>query len=186
MNSLKWDYQNKNCWRLTKLVGLSPEFVVGSALDMPFDDRNFDVATLIHVGMNLPDRLAVLRECFRVLKAGATLVWTEVTSAEGEPHYPLPWARDEAGSYVCPIETLLRNFVDANFEVLSVDDETDAHLELAKQMKASGAGPPKGQFQANEVVLGADFGERRANYIRGLADGALASKVIYGKKAGRS
>lgn len=170
--------------RLTRLEDAA-EFLEADAADMPFEAGTFDHAYCFYVGMNLPDGLAVLRECFRVLKPGATLIWTEVTSAEGEPHYPLPWARDEAGSHVGPIETLVRNFADANFEVLSVDDETDAHLELAEQMKASGASPPKGQFQANEVVLGPDFVERRANYIRGLADGALASTVIYGKKAGR-
>jgi len=162
------------------------DFFEADAADMPFEAGTFDHAYCFYVGMNLPDKLAVLRECYRVLKPGATLIWTEVTSTEGKPHYPLPWARDEAGSHVGPIETLVRNFADANFKVLSVDDETDAHLELAKQMKASGSSPTKGQFQANEVVLGPDFVERRANYIRSLADGALASKVIYGKKAGRS
>jgi len=37
-------------------VGLTATFQVGSALDMPFDDDQFDLATLIHVGMNLPEK----------------------------------------------------------------------------------------------------------------------------------
>ena len=67
--------------------------------------------------------------------------------------------------------------------MLSVDDETDEHVELARRMKAAGATPSMGQRQANEVVLGADFVERRVNYIRSLADGALASTVICAQKA---
>jgi len=171
---------------LTRLTGLADEadFVEADAADMPFDTGNFDHAYCFYVGMNLPDRPAVLHECFRVLKPGATLIWTEVTSRAGEPHYPLPWAREVSGSHVDASETLVRHFGEAGFEVLSMDDETDAHLELARQMKASGAGPSKGQFQANEVVLGPDFVERRVNYIRSLADGALASTVICGKKEG--
>ena len=51
-------------------------------------------------------------------------------------------------------------------------------------MKTSGA-PTEGHLQANEVVLGADFVERRINYIRSLSDGALASTVICGRKAGQ-
>src|SRR5690606_33691687 len=41
---------------LTETVGLSADFVVGSALDLPFADAAFDLATLIHVGMNIPDK----------------------------------------------------------------------------------------------------------------------------------
>ncbi len=152
---------------------------------MPFASGTFDDTYCFYVGMNLPDRPTVLSECIRVLKPGARLLWTEVTSKSGEPHYPLPWARDAAGSHVDTHETLISDFRNAGFDVLSVDDETDAHLELAKRMKAAGARPTAGQQQFNEVVLGADFVERRINYIRSLADSALASTVICGQKAGR-
>ena len=170
---------------LTDLTGLAEkvDFVEADAADMPFEPGTFDHAYCFYVGMNLTDKPAVLRECFRVLKPGATLLWTEVTSNSGEPQYPLPWARDAAGSHVDTREELIGHFQDAGFEVLSVDDETDEHLELARRMKATGAAPSMGQHQANEVVLGPDFVERRINYIRSLAEGALASTVICGKKA---
>jgi len=172
---------------LTRLTGLNElvDFIEADAKQMPFASGSFDDAYCFYVGMNLPDRPTVLSECIRVLKPGATLLWTEVTSKSGEPHYPLPWARDAAGSHVDTHETLISDFRNAGFDVLSVDDETDAHLELAKRMKAAGARPTAGQQQFNEVVLGADFVERRINYIRSLADGALASTVICGQKAGR-
>jgi ubiquinone/menaquinone biosynthesis C-methylase UbiE len=170
---------------LTRLAELAEEadFVEADAANMPFGAGTFDHAYCFYVGMNLRDRPAVLRECIRVLKPGAMLLWTEVTSNAGEPHYPLPWARDAAGSHVDTREELIGHVRDAGFDVLSVDDETDAHVELARRMKAAGAAPSMGQRQANEVVLGADFLERRVNYIRSLADGALASTVICAKKA---
>ena len=40
--------------RLTETVGLKADFVVGSALDLPFATASFDLATLLHVGMNIP------------------------------------------------------------------------------------------------------------------------------------
>jgi arsenite methyltransferase len=169
---------------LTRLTGLAGmvDFIEGDVANLPFEPGTFDHAYCFYVGMNLPDKPAVLRECFRVLRPAGYLLWTEVTSGMGDPYYPLPWARDAAGSHVGASETLAGHIRDAGFEVLSVDDETDAHLELARRMKAAGGAPTEVQLQANEVVLGPDFVERRMNYIRSLADRALASTVIYARK----
>ncbi len=128
--------------------------------------------------MNLADKSAVVGECFRVLKPGGRLLWTEVTQLAGDPHYPLPWARSVESSYVHTRETLVDVFMTGRFDVLSVNDETGAHLELARQMKLSGKVSTAAQQQANEVVLGADFAESRKNYIQSLAEGRIASTLI--------
>jgi ubiquinone/menaquinone biosynthesis C-methylase UbiE len=171
---------------LTRLTGLGDtvDFIEGDAAKLPFRSGTFDYAYCFYVGMNLPDKPAVMRECFRVLKPGGSLLWTEVTSNAGEPHYPLPWALVPAGSHVGASDTLADHLRAAGFEVLSVVDETESHLELARRMKAAGGGPSEAHLQANEVVLGPGFVERRVNYIRSLADGALASTVICGRKPG--
>ena len=171
---------------LTRLTGLSEtvDFLEGDATELPFRSGTFDHAYCFYVGMTLADKPAVMRECGRVLKPAGGLLWTEVTSKVGQPYYPLPWSVDAAGSHVGTRETLVDQIRDAGFDLLSVDDETDSHLELARRMKAAGGGPTKAHLQANEVVLGPGFVERRVNYIRSLADGALASTVIYARKAG--
>ncbi|SEO34226.1 Methyltransferase domain-containing protein [Pseudorhodobacter antarcticus] len=138
-------------------------FVEANAAKLPFAADTFDHAYSFYVGMNLADKSAVLSECFRVLKPGGRLLWTEVTEAAGNPHYPLPWSRSVEGSHVQTREILIDVFATVGFEVLSVEDETGAHLELAQQMKLSGKVPTAAQQQANEVVLGADFGERRGS-----------------------
>lgn len=170
---------------LTQITGLADkvEFIEADAAMLPFPSGTFDHAYCFYVGMNLPDKPAVMRECARVLKPGGTLLWTEVTSIAGEPHYPLPWALDAAGSHVGTGEMLADHLLSTGFDLLSVDDETDSHLELARRMKAAGGGPSEAHMQANEVVLGSGFVERRMNYIRSLADGALASTVIQARKA---
>ena len=169
---------------LTRLAGLATkvDFIESDAADMPFAPDSFDHAYCFYVGMNLPDRPAVMRECFRVLKPGAALLWTEVTSNPGTPHYPLPWARSAADSHVDTRDLLNSHILEAGFELLSSDDETGLHLELARRNRAAGAGPTAGQIHANELVLGADFIERRTNYIRSLADGALASTAVHARK----
>lgn len=169
---------------LTRLTGLAQtvDFIECDAAKLPFAEGTFDHAYCFYVGMNLPDKPAVLRECARVLKTGGSLLWTEVTSNAGEPHYPLPWALDAAGSHVGTRETLVDQLGEAGFEPLSVNDETAAHLELARRMKAAGGRPTEVHTQANEVVLGPGFVERRMNYIQSLADGSLASTVFHVRK----
>lgn len=169
---------------LSRLSGLAGQvdFVEADAARMPFKATSFDHGYCFYVGMNLPDKPAVIGEAFRVLSAGAKLIWTEVTSTEGQAHYPLPWSRDTAGSHVVSRDTLVGSIRGAGFVVLSVDDETEAHLELARRAKAEGTLPPPGYMQANEVVLGPDFKERRLNYIRSLSEGSIASTVIVARK----
>jgi ubiquinone/menaquinone biosynthesis C-methylase UbiE len=55
---------------LTRLVGLSDwvEFRVANALDLPFADESFDRATLLHVGMNIPDKQRLSVGVHQVLK----------------------------------------------------------------------------------------------------------------------
>ncbi len=169
---------------LTRLSALSGQvaFVEGDAAAMPFEADTFDHACCFYVGMNLADKPSVLAESFRVLKEGATLIWTEVTTEGGAPHYPLPWARAQEGSHLVSRDRLTDRISEAGFQVLSVEDETDAHLELARRAMAEGTKPSRKSLQVNELVLGDDFMERRKNYIRSLSEGAIASTVILARK----
>ena len=63
--------------KLTALLGGEVEFVLGSALDMPFEAGSFDLATLLHVGMNLPDKPRLFAEVARVLAPGGQLLFVE-------------------------------------------------------------------------------------------------------------
>jgi ubiquinone/menaquinone biosynthesis C-methylase UbiE len=165
---------------LSELCGLDDllTFIEADAKNIPLGDKSVDHTYGFYVGMNLPDKSAALRECARVVKPGGRVIWTEVTQAAGDPHYPLPWARTGEDSYVETSDRLVTRFAHAGFEILSIDDETGAHLELAQQLKNSGRAPSPQQLQFNEVVLGADFAERRKNYIRSLGEGLIVSTLI--------
>ncbi len=53
-------------------------FEVGSAVALPMPDASFDLALLLHVGMNIPDKAALFREARRVLRIGGTFAVYEV------------------------------------------------------------------------------------------------------------
>jgi ubiquinone/menaquinone biosynthesis C-methylase UbiE len=172
--------------RLTKLSGLGDKvrFQQADATQLPFADNTFDAAICFYVGMNIADKATVIGQAFRVLKSGGKLIWTEAVLDGGEPYYPLPWAVAPATSHLVDRHTLKSLFVDAGFQIDEIIDETGEHVELALKRASSGILPSPAQQQANEIVLGAEFVQRRKNYIRSLSDGKLASLAIVASKIG--
>jgi len=53
---------------------LPAQFQVADALNMPFADDQFDLVWSLESGEHMPDKTAFLKECWRVLRPGGTLV----------------------------------------------------------------------------------------------------------------
>lgn len=66
--------------RLTELTGLDDkvDFVHGNALDMPFDDAEFDVVIGQEAWCHVPDKPRLIAECTRVLKPGGVIAFTDI------------------------------------------------------------------------------------------------------------
>lgn len=169
---------------LTALCGMQDQvtYARADATALPFADDTFDAAVCFYVGMNLPDKPAVLAETARVLKPGGRLIWSEVVLTGGTPLFPLPWATSPEGIFLSRQADLTDGMAAAGLTVQAALNEAAATLELARQMQQSGKQMPASQHQANEVVLGAGFMERRRNYIRSLADGQFTSVLIEAAK----
>lgn len=165
---------------LTRLCGLQglASFQKADASRMPFADQYFDGAICFYVGMNLAQKADVIGEAFRCLRPGAKLIWTQVVTGTGEHYYPLPWSKEPSTSYLLDAGSLESLFSAAGFKLVDVVDEFSQHVELARERARSAQMPSDAQKQANEIVLGQDFVERRRNYIRCLSEGRLTSLVI--------
>ncbi|CDP52763.1 delta-tocopherol methyltransferase [Devosia sp. DBB001] len=164
---------------LTRRCGLDDrvDFVEGNAAQMPFADATFDAAICLYVGMNISDKPPVLAEIHRVLKPGGRLLWSQAVAAQGLPHYPLPWARDAEASHAGPEDELRAAMTAAGFRTVEWVDETTLF-----PMPGTPPPPDGGDPSVNQMAMGDDFVERRRNFVRSLAEGALRSIVALVEK----
>ncbi len=152
--------------RLTARMGLGDRvtFRQGNALDMPFADGSFDVVWTQHSSMNIPDKGQLYAEIYRVLRPQGQLALHDIMAGPVQPiHFPAPWARDAAISFLLPPEQVRALLADAGFrEVAWVDGSEAAIAWFAERAKAGGTPAPLGQ----QAVMGPDFGTMLANQQR--------------------
>jgi ubiquinone/menaquinone biosynthesis C-methylase UbiE len=144
-------------------------FDTASALDLPFEDGQFDAALLQHVAMNIADRARLYREIRRVLKLGARFATHDVVLNSGDPHYPVPWARTAATSFLLTAAATREVIESAGFRTLAWQDDSEAANAWFAQMRASGP-PPSPNLG---VVMGSDFAQLAANLGRNLMEGRV-------------
>jgi sarcosine/dimethylglycine N-methyltransferase len=141
-------------------------FQAGSALELPFDDGHFDAVLLQHVAMNIADRAQLYREIRRVLKVGGKFATYDVVLKGGEPHYPVPWSRTPATSFLVTAEATREAVEAAGFRTLVWQDDSETAKAWFAQVRASGP-PPSPNLG---VVMGPDFAQLSGNLARNLME----------------
>lgn len=145
-------------------------FETASALDLPFEARAFDVVLLQHVAMNIADRAGLYREIRRVLSLGGRFATFDVVRADGEPIYPVPWARTPDASFLLSAEATRTAVEAAGFVTTVWRDDSDAAKAWFAKLRE--AGPPPGPNLG--TVMGPDVAEWAGNLGRSLMEGRLA------------
>lgn len=160
---------------LSARVGLADRvaYAVTDGTRLPFDDASFDAATMIHVGMNVADKPALFREVRRVLVPdGRFGVYDQMRTGDGPLPYPLPWAVDEATSFVATPAEYEAALAAAGFRVTDRTDRTDA---VAGSVQGASTGSGRGLPVA---VLGPQLVQQLQNNIAAARGGLLGAVQI--------
>jgi ubiquinone/menaquinone biosynthesis C-methylase UbiE len=170
---------------LTRRCGLSDKvhFRRASALGLPFAENTFDVATMIHVGMNIEDKGKLFKEARRVLRQdGHFAVYDIMKTARAELPFPMPWAETAATSFVVPPETYHQLLIASGFEITQEHNRRELALELGREMRENAAkhgAPPLGLH----LLMGPATPQRLGNVMGALQQGLIAPIEIIARAA---
>lgn len=169
---------------LSGRVGLAGlvDYRQGDATRLPFADASFDVVWSEHAAMNIPDKAALYREMYRVLKPGGTLAIHDILAGPAGPVlFPVPWARTEASSFLVTPAALRALLEQSGFTITSWSDKTEAartwFASLAEKIRREGL--PKLGFH---VLLGEDFRAMAQNQRRNLEEQRIALAQVLARR----
>jgi SAM-dependent methyltransferase len=163
----------------TERVGLTDgvRFQHGNALDLPFEDGEFDVVWFEHTLPNIEAKGVAFEEAGRVLRPGGTLTLYEICAGPGgEPVFPVPWASDASLSHLVSPERLREDVLEGGFDEVAWRDVTGPSLEWFRDVVASmrsrpaDAPPPLGL----NLLMGAETPIKAANVVRNLEEERIA------------
>lgn len=169
---------------LTDRCGLADlvSFRQASALSLPFEDESFERATLIHVGMNIPDKAATFAQVHRVLKKKGVFAVYDIMNVTGEDlPYPMPWAESLDTSFVEAPQTYRDLLKQAGFVLRTEKNRREMSLTLGRKMRedVEKYGPP---VLGPHTVMGAAAPLRLGNVMLALAAGTIAPIQMLAQK----
>lgn len=159
------------------------DFEVGSVLDLPFEDDSFDCAVQLHVGMNIEDKSALALEVARVLRPGGCYaIYDVMRHREGRVTYPVPWAGDEAYSFLATPDEYRSGLEEAGFvaEQLDLRDAALSFFAAQAEAMAKAPGPTALGLQ---FVLGPDMPVKLANLRGVIVEGILGPVEVIARLA---
>jgi ubiquinone/menaquinone biosynthesis C-methylase UbiE len=161
---------------LSVLVGVSSsvQFEQGSATALPFENDSFDAAYMFHVGMNIQNKLKLIREVKRVLRTEAIFaIYDVMRIGPGELQYPVPWASNAGESFVATVPDYQQALVDGGFAIAAERERKQFALDFFARMRQRNEqlGP---QPVGLHLVMGETATLKMSNVVDGLRSGVIA------------
>jgi len=165
--------------KLTGFANLSDrvELHFGSALDLPYENEQFDIVLTQHVQMNIVDKHRFYSEIERVLKPGGRFIFHDVFLSGGKPAlYPVPWAEDESVSSMVTESRARSAIIKMGLEIDQwfgkVPESVTFFERVLARIEAKGH-PPFGIH----LILGDNAEEKMRNHARNLSENRLSVVV---------
>mgnify|MGYP001818343247 CR=1 FL=1 len=139
---------------------------------------------MLHVGMNISDKVALTKEIWRVLKPGASFGIYDIMQIDDKAlAFPVPWATVPEGASLASPDDYKRALAAAGFEIVNERNRRDFALEFFEGLKdrsAAAAGPPP---LGLHVIMGAAAPAKFRDMVSNIAQGSIAPVELIARKA---
>ncbi len=147
-------------------------FEQGSVLDMPFKADTFDAIFCQHILMNIQDKKTALKEFYRVLKPGGSLILHEIFQGKNKDiALPVPWAGDPSISFLLPWEKF-NSILVPTFTLDHFSNETQTALEWWQMVHAAGKNKKPRPLSPN-LVFGSNAAFFASNMQKNFQNNSL-------------
>src|SRR5215472_5117684 len=157
---------------------------LGSALAMPFADHVFDCAYMLHVGMNIADKIKLCSEVNRVLRPSSLFgIYDVMRIGDGEIAYPVHWAATAASSAVATPAQYREALEKSGFTIVAERNRRDFALAQYDQLRArtaaAGGPPPLGLH----ILMGSNTPDYVRYMIENVSTGRIAPVELIARKS---
>lgn len=169
---------------LNESLGLADQISlsIASAMDMPLPDGHFDRASMLHVGMNIADKSALMQEAARVIMPdGLFGIYDVMRTGDAPIEYPVAWAETADTSFVSSVGDYVNALEGAGFEVVDVLDKRAVAIgffEKIMAVLAKGGPPPLGLH----IVMGSNAKVKVQNMHANVKNGTVSPVQILAKR----
>ena len=173
--------------RINQCLGLNSciRLLQANATALPDTADTYDAAIMLHVGMNIEDKVSLAAEVFRVLRPGACLgIYDVMRTGQGDLEFPVPWAQESSGSFVSSPEDYKFALQQAGFTLEAERDRTAFALDFFQQLKAATAnsgGPPA---LGLHILMGSTAAQKVKNMVGNISREIISPIELIARKPG--
>lgn len=155
----------------------------GNALAMPYKNALFDGGYMLHVGMNIEDKLSLFTEIYRVLKPGATFgIYDVMREKDGELMYPVPWATNIETSKLSTPEQYKQALERAGFEISQENNRRDFALNFFSQLQKREKSNQKPSPLGLHILMQENTTNKIRNMVSGIKNAIISPVEIIAMK----
>ncbi len=170
---------------LCEWVGLDARVAlqVEDATALPHADGSFDGAYMMHVGMNIADKVSLAAELHRVVRPGGKVgIYDVMQIDDGELVFPVPWATEADGSCVSAPTEYRSALASAGLHVVAERNRRDFAVDFFAELQrgvASADGPPP---LGLHILMGDSAPLKVKNMIENVARNVVAPFELIAQK----
>lgn len=153
------------------------------ATAMPFQNSCFDGAYMLHVGMNISDKLSLFQEVARVLRPGALFgIYDIMRDQANDLSFPLPWATDASTSFLATADAYKTALIQAGFHLVREHNRLPFAIDFFNTVRQRMAGSVAASPAGLHLLMRESAAEKIENVICNLQANSIAPIEIIAQK----